>query len=49
MGQVVLLGCIGQSNNAGHFYWILQVACINQQAGIAAAQGGVQLMIVVEA
>ena len=49
VGQVVLLWGIGQGDSAGQLKRVLQVACVNQQAGIAAAQGGVQLLIVVDA
>ena len=49
MGKVVLLGRIGQGDSAGQLKRVLQAARVNQQAGIAATQGGVQLLIVVNA
>jgi len=49
VGEVVLLWGIWQRDSTGQLNRVLQVACVNQQAGVAAAQGSVQLLIVVDA
>ena len=44
-----MLWGIWQRDGTGQLKRGLQAACVNQQAGVAAAQGGVQLLIVVDA